>query len=219
MFRNLYPNDARIQALTWKNFEELGSCAEVNWKNLTSIYPPAGLVDPFPSIATGPPTLAQIDNCGYFTAFVVFDIICIVLNGVLLRGSVNAGTIFNIAGVVQRYVPRLAPIMGRMLVFLQRNQLLNAIAEMINVLREIVSSGLLGSVLGAFLGGLTWDRAILYGVQAAATIALAVSTGGTALYAQYAITLASAGFLLVDIQALVTAIHLGCPACPCPHLP
>lgn len=194
-YKKQFPNDKKIQEITFKELLEKTDGGKVNWEN-----PP---MEKEKGLAVQ--AAVGISECQMAIGFVIIDVICLALNGVALRSAVSSRTVGAVAKAAGSVAP---PITESAKMIAAPGSSKEVIAkEVFNILKTIVGGGCLGAVLSAFFKNLKWYHALLYGAIAMATIMAAVVTDGVSFVAQVVLLLASAGFLVVDCVNAVNVCH------------
>ena len=182
-YKALYPDDAKLQALTLDELLTATAGVTVDYSTLT-----------YPGEAAG--LLGDGWSCAEGVGYVVFDCVCLFLGAATLRSSLTAEAAESMAKAA-------APVMSQMEKYIatmaaSTSSKTDIATAVFGIISTIYSGGCLGAVLSAFLGSLTWYEAALYGVTAMATIVAALATDGAAEIALIVIELATAGFLVND---------------------
>ena len=182
-YKALYPDDAKLQALTLDELLTATAGVTVDYSTLT-----------YPGEAAA--LLGDGWSCAEGVGYVVFDCVCLFLGAATLRSSLTAEAAESMAKAA-------APVMSQMEKYIatmaaSTSSKTDIATAVFGIISTIYSGGCLGAVLSAFLGSLTWYEAALYGVTAMATIVAALATDGAAEIALIVIELATAGFLVND---------------------
>ena len=191
-YKALYPDDAKLQALTMDEMLRATAGVKVDFNTLT-----------YPGEAAG--LLGDGWSCAEGVGYVVFDCVCLFLGAATLRSSLTAEAAESMAKAA-------APVMSQMEKYIatmaaSTSSKTDIATAVFGIISTIYSGGCLGAVLSAFLGSLTWYEAALYGVTAMATIVAALATDGAAEIALIVIELATAGFLVNDSINCVKACN------------
>ena len=191
-YKALYPDDAKLQALTLDELLTATAGVTVDYSTLT-----------YPGEAAG--LLGDGWSCAEGVGYVVFDCVCLFLGAATLRSSLTAEAAESMAKAA-------APVMSQMEKYIatmaaSTSSKTDIATAVFGIISTIYSGGCLGAVLSAFLGSLTWYEAALYGVTAMATIVAALATDGAAEIALIVIELATAGFLVNDSINCVKACN------------
>ena len=185
-YKSQFPNDERIQAVTFEELLKNTNGGTVDWSR-----PPAGEQLRPEVRAVGP-----ISDCQIWIGFVVFDVICLAVGAVGLRAGANRATAEAMAHAARPVMSKLEVIIAKMAAEGATKK--DLAWGVFQILKTIWSGGCLGAVLSAFLGTLTWYYALLYGATAMATIVAALATDGIAFVGEVIILLATFGFLVAD---------------------
>jgi len=189
-YKDLYPEDRRLQALTLAELIANTKDIEVDFSSLT-----------FPEEDELLEGTAL--ECGLSIGYVVFDCVCLFLGAVTLRGGLTKEAAESVAEAAKPVASALEKTIAKMAE--EGASKYDVACGVFSVISTIYSGGCLGAVLGAFLGSLTWYTAALYGVTAMATIVAALATDGAAEIGLIVVELATAGFLISDSVNAVEA--------------
>ena len=195
LYKSYFPNNERIQALT---LEELNENTKGVNPSLEAMVQRLQNVQAVAKLSTELETAAAlgVSDCVLNIGYVVFDVICLAIGGVGLRGSMSASTARALGEAVEPVIPKIVEICAK--ISRDGASFYDQAKGVFQILSTIWSGGMLGAVVGAFVGSLTWYNALLYGVTALGTIVAALATDGAALIAEVAVELATFGFLVVD---------------------
>lgn len=184
-FKCLHPGDPRIQALPLNEVVKNLDRREVDWHSV--------LLD---QLATPVAAGIELTECQKAIGIVVFDVFCLALGAVALRGTVNSATINAVAQAVVPVQSKLEVIIARLSGpnVSPRDQAL----AVFDILRAIYKGECLGAIAAAFSKSLTWWNALLYGITSVATIVALVATDGVAFVTEIVLLLATFGFLVSD---------------------
>ncbi|NER51319.1 MAG: hypothetical protein F6J92_32555 [Symploca sp. SIO1A3] len=197
LYKKEFPDDDPIQSVTLDDVITYGG-NKVDWTNPPFVGGLEVTVLDADMIST---------NCAVAIGFVIFDVICLAVGGVALRGSASEQTARAIADAAE---PVLSKIETSIKIIADNgSSAWKRGWEVFKILKTIYSGQCLGAVLSAFLKSLTWYKAILYGATAMATIVAALATDGTAFVAEVVILLATFGFLVSDCVKAVRACSSG----------
>ena len=185
-FKKQFPDDQRIQAVTFEELLANTDGGKVDWEN-----PPVTNV-----LRADLESGVAISECQLWIGFVVFDVICLAVGAVGLRSGASKSTAEAMARAAKPVMNKLQTIIAKMAA--QGATKMDLAKGVFDILRTIWSGGCLGAVVSAFLGTLTWYYALLYGATALATIVAALATDGVAFIAEVVILLATFGFLVAD---------------------
>ena len=202
-FKRLYPNNARVQALTLDQVITNTSGKTIDWNSIHDR--PKG-----PSTALMAMPAVPITPCQMAIGYVVFDVVCLAVGAVGLRATVKASTVEAMAHAVTPVLSKIEVSISRMAA--QGASKTDIAWGVFDILKTIYTGGSLGAVFSAFTDSLTWWDMILYGVTGIATIVAAVATDGVAFAAEIIVLLASAGFVASDSVKAVQACSI--PAAP-----
>ncbi|WP_342616753.1 hypothetical protein [Rhodoferax sp. GW822-FHT02A01] len=192
-FKNLYPNNPRIQALTLDEVLKNTAGMTVDWSKIKFQQR---------SVAAA----AAISGCQLAVGYVVFDVVCLAVGAVGLRAGVSGSTVQAMANAV-------APVLSKIEIIIARLAAQGATTSEIawgvfEILKTIYSGGCLGAVFEAFTDSLKWWEMVLYGITGVATIVAALATDGMAFVAEIVILLATFGFLLSDSASAIQICNL-----------
>ena len=192
-FKKAFPNDTKIQKVTFEELLKNTEGGKVDWKN--------------PTVAQKRPVELQetlgLSDCEVNIGFVVFDVVCLAVGGAGLRAGAGRGTAEAVAKAAK---PVLSKIEGTIAKMAAKGASKTDIAwGVFTILKTIWSGGCLGAVVAAFVDSLTWYYMLLYAATALATIVAALATDGAAFVAEVVVELATAGFLVADSVNAVTA--------------
>lgn len=200
IYKNLYPLDSNIQALTVDALKAKAAEKPYDWSTITWEEIRESSVDET-LLAENVPI--SITDCQMNIGYVVFDALCLALGAVGLRSTVSGTTIQAIFNAASPAVPAIEQAIAR--IGQAGATLTDKAKGVFSILSAIWSGGSLGAVFSAFLGSLTYWDAALYGLTGLATIVAAVATDGVAFVAQVVILLASFGFLVSDSVKAISA--------------
>ncbi|QQE79542.1 hypothetical protein [Alicyclobacillus sp. SO9] len=187
-FKNLFPDNPHIQALTLDEVLRNTKGKTVDWNTIQFNQPTAQ-----PLVA---PAEISLSACEKQIGYVIFDIVCLGVGAVGLRSGVNGGTVEAVAGAA-------APVLNKIEVIIARMGAPGASTTdlakgVFDILSTIWTGGCLGAVFSAFMQSLTWWDMVLYGITGTATIIAACATDGAAFVAEVVILLATFGWLVTD---------------------
>ena len=191
-YKALYPDDAKLQALTMDEMLTATAGVKVDFNTIT-----------YPGKATE--LLGDGWTCAEAVGYVVFDCVCLFLGAASLRSSLTTEAAEGMAKAVQPVMSQMEKYIATMAA--STSSKTDVATAVFGIISTIYSGGCLGAVLSAFLGSLTWYEAALYGVTAMATIVAALATDGAAEIALIVIELATAGFLVNDSINCVSACN------------
>src|SRR4051812_11714306 len=169
-FKCLHPGDPRIQALTLDEIAKNLRRSESDWHSM--------LID---QLASPSPAALQLTECQKAIGIVVFDVFCLAIGAVALRGTVNGATINAFAQAVIPVQSKLEVIIARLSA--PNVSLLDQAKAVFDILKTIYKAECLGALAAAFNKSLTWWNALLYGITSIATIVALVATDGVAFVA------------------------------------
>lgn len=185
-YKTHFPNNPRIQAVTYDELLRQTEGGQVDWENLL-VAQKSGRV---------PSTNELITPCELAVGYVIFDAVCLALGTVGLRAALNRGVAEAVAAGARPVIAQVSEIIAG--IATEGASGTDIAWACFQILKTIWSGGCLGAVLAAFVGSLTWYYALLYGATALATIGAFVVTDGAAFVAAVVIELATFGFLVAD---------------------
>jgi hypothetical protein len=181
LYKSVYPNDARIQALTLDEIVRNTHGMSVDWNTTLGTPQAAGI---------------PLTDCQLAIGYVVFDVISLAFGAVGLRAGVKSGTIQAVAGAAGPALNQIEVAVAK--IAATGATLTDKAKGVFTILQTIYNAGCLGAVFSAFIGSLNWWQAALYGVTGIATLVAAVTTDGAAFVAEVVVMLATFGFLVTD---------------------
>ena len=185
-FKSQFPNDKRIQAVTFEELLSNTNGGTVDWQN-----PPTTQ-----EIRAEVRAAGAISDCELWIGYVVYDAICLAIGAVGLRAGANRAAVEAVAEAARPVLPKLEAAIAKMAA--QGATTTDLAWGVFEILKTIWSGGFLGAVVSVFLGTLTWYYWLLYGATGLATIVAALLTDGAAFVAEVTIELATFGFLVAD---------------------
>jgi hypothetical protein len=206
-FKRLFPNNSRLQALTLQELLDNTGGGHVDWSRVQDFTAVDhgrqlrhSLLSSEEEEGEGSGGDSSISACDLAIAFVVIDVISLFLSATAMRVTINEASARTVAAAAKPILPRLEQSI-KIITELDAKDLKGRVAmakAVIHIMGTIKDGGMLGAVIGAFVGSLTWYYGALYGVTAVATIVAALATDGVALVADIALMLATFGFLVAD---------------------
>jgi hypothetical protein len=144
----------------------------------------------------------SLTRCQVAVGKVILDAICLVGGVTSLRAALTDDAVF--AAVYTAAAPALeeiGPVIARMAA---KDASAGVVASgVIDIVKAIFSKNCLSAVLGAITDNLTWWQGILFGINVAAVITVAATTGGVSIMAQLVLTVTTTAFLINDcIEAI-----------------
>ena len=191
-FKKLHPTNEKIQKLTLAQVLSNTKGKIADWSALK----PDGDDDYI--------SPSDINPCTKKIAWVVYDVICLIVGAAGLRSTANSKTI----DAIVKEIETSAEFLRKVIAVLKNT--ISVAKKVYNIARLIKDGGLLGAVFSAFVGSLTWWDFLLYAITGTATIIAVLATDGAAFVAEIVLVLITFAWLVTDIAR---AIQTCVPTC------
>lgn len=136
-YKNQFPEDEKIQSVTYEELLQNTNGGEVDWKN----FPEEHIIQPTNLKAI------KITDCELSIGFVIFDAICLVVGGVAIRNSFNSATARALVDAAAPAMSAIEKSIARITAAASKGEVAK---EIFYLFRTLWSADCLGAVLKAF---------------------------------------------------------------------
>lgn len=184
-FKSQFPNDKKIQSVTFEELLKNTDGGKVDWQHL-----PKAKERDVELLTIGPFT-----ECDLWIGYCIIDAICLGFGAAELRASLNRDVAGAVAKAAQNVIEQIEDILSKIGKESSKTDIAWSVYE---IVRTIWSGGCLGAVVSAIMSSLTWYYMLLYAASGLAILVAVCATDGVAFVAEVVVELATFGFLVAD---------------------